>query len=230
MIRILVGGDVKHTLDPADSILQRQGWEVVRAATPLAISNALRELSPSIVVLDVADATLDAIACCRSIKADPATSSVPVVFVSTPPEQLRCAGAGGDGFLSRPLTLARLLEALRRWVEVEERTGERIPLGLKADWRSGSREGLGIIRDLGPDGLFLQTREVFEFGTAIELSFALPVPGAHPLRIGGIVTRIGTPDSHHHRLPGVGIRFRVLPAADKLEIARFLRERRESGA
>src|SRR5262245_44356551 len=155
MIRILMGGNVNHTLDPSDSILQRRGWEIVVARTPEEIARALHESRPSLVVLDVADGTIDAVECCRSIKENPATSEIPVVYVATPPEQLRCAGAGGNGFLSRPLTLARLLEALRRWVSVEARGGERMPIGLKSEWRSGTREGVGIIRDLGPEGLFL---------------------------------------------------------------------------
>lgn len=225
MSRILVGGDIAHGLDPADSILQREGWELVHAPTPESVLAEIRERPPDLVLLDGHGASFDAAACCRSIRNERSAAAIPVVFVTTPPDQLRFADAGGDGFISRPITLPRLLETMRRFVGLAERAGERLSLGLKAHYRGSDSEGIGIIRDIGPEGLFLQTRDAFRVGDEIELTFALPAPESRPLKVVAEVVRLGIPDPHHRHLAGIGVRFRALAGSDRLKITQFLRAR-----
>ncbi len=227
MVMILLGGDVAHALDTADTPLQREGWDVRHARDTASLLREAQTSPVRLVMIDAHTPGLDAAKICIELKSDPATSAIPVILVATPGEQVKFADCGADGFVSRPITLPRLLEALRRFVPMDERAGGRLALGLSATYRAGDRDGMGVLRDLGPDGMFLQTGDPFRVGDEIEVAFTLPVPAGRELRLGGTVVRVAAPDPPHHHRAGIGVQFRGVSGSDRLEIAKYLRDRLE---
>jgi uncharacterized protein (TIGR02266 family) len=113
---------------------------------------------------------------------------------------------------------------VRRFVAVSERSEDRLQVAFKVDYAREGAEGLGFTRDLSSAGLFLKTREPFEVGESVRLTFALPVSGSRPLAVEAEVVRIAEGGPGAHASPGVGVVFRRLSARDRLEISRFLRE------
>jgi cyclic di-GMP phosphodiesterase len=101
--------------DPGLLMLLRTTFEVVdldveEARNAAEAEARLAARRPDVIVLDVAMPGVDGLAFCRLLKADPATSSVPVVILSgsdTAEEAARAAGA--EAFLEKPFSPLDLL-------------------------------------------------------------------------------------------------------------------------
>ncbi len=228
MNKIVLFEDPETLRELEHSFVSRSDCALVTARTGAELLDAVRRERPRVVLLDASLPGTSGLAICRAIKADPALRATPVVFVSLPVEHDRCTEAGADGFVSRPASRARLLEAVRRFVPAVERASERLPLVLRVDYRGErGQEGFGFTRDLSPEGLFLKTRERFELAEVLELSFSLPVPGGRPIQAAGRVVRSTDAGADSHAAAGAGVVFHRLSAGDHLAISRFIRERNE---
>lgn len=228
MSKIVLFEDPEVLRELEHSFVSRSDCSLVKARTGPELLDAVRRERPGVVLLDASLPGASGLAVCRAIKDDPALRTTPVVFVSLPVEHDRCVAAGADGFVSRPASRARLLEAVRRFVPAVERASERVPLVLRVDYRGEhGQEGFGFTRDLGPEGLFLKTRERFELAEVLELRFSLPVPGGCSIHAAGRVVRSTDAGADPHAAAGAGIVFHRLSAGDHLAISRFVRGRIE---
>jgi uncharacterized protein (TIGR02266 family) len=225
MTKILLVDDVQLILGLERSFLKRTGCEVLTAQSGEEALLKVRTHQPDLVVLDVNMPGFDGLACCRVLKTDPTYKNLPVVLVSSAIDHERCLAAGGDGFVAKPVAGARLLDAVRRFVPIAERAGGRLAVGLKVEYSHQGEDGLGFTKDLSADGLFLKTRDGFEPGDTVGLAFTLPMPGGHPIHADAQVVRTEEARVEAHRSTGIGVAFRRLSARDRLEIARFVRER-----
>ncbi len=225
MTKILLLDDVELFLEFEHSFLRRSDCELLTALTGEEILEKVRRDRPDVVLLDVPLGGEGGLSVCRAIKDDPDLQATPVIFVSLPVEHERCMAAGADGFVSRPASRGRLLEAVRRFVPAVERACYRLPVTLRVDYKGRAGEGIGFTKDLGLEGLFLKTRDAFEAGDALELTFTLPVPAPRPIHAGGHVVRTVAARPESHLVAGVGVAFSRISAADRIEITRFVRER-----
>ncbi len=224
MTRILLADDARLLVELERSFLKRTGCEIVTATAGDEVLSSVRMDKPDLIVLSVRLPDMDGLACCRQIKADPNLHGIPVVFVTSAVDQARCAEAGGDGFVSKPVTRARLLEAVRRFIPVAERVSERVAVAIKVEYARNGVDGLGFTRDIGTSGIFLSTHETFERGDLVDLRFSLPGSTPTVIQAQGRVVRTAKDEGTHHAT-GVGIQFTDLSARNHLEISRFLRER-----
>lgn len=226
MINILLVADHPDLPELTGSFLERAGCRIARiAAGPEAVGR-IRAERPSLVLLDGHEPGFDAAACCREIKADPEMREVPVLLVGTPQDQSRWTEAGGNGFVSHPITLQRLLEVARKHLAPHERESDRFHFAVKVDFRKADGlEGTGYTRDIGVQGVFLLTGDPFRVGDEVELTFALPTPGGKTIRASGVVVRTVSPRQDAHHMAGVAVRLVQIAAADRVEIARLVRQR-----
>lgn len=224
MARILLVDDAELMLGLERTFLKRTGSELLTAESGEDALLKVRSHRPDLVVLDANMHGMSGLLCCRELKADPSLRGLPVVLVGSALDHDRCVAAGGDGFVAKPVTRLRLLDAMRRFLPTSERTEDRLPVAVKVDFVRAEAEGLGFTRDLSPAGLFLTTRERFEIGQTVHLTFALPISGSRPLHAEAEVVRVASGGSGPHSSPGIGAAFRRLAARDRLEISRFVRE------
>jgi uncharacterized protein (TIGR02266 family) len=180
-------------------------------------------------VLDPQVAGFDAFACAREILAV-LGESVSVLVIGNTADDDRAEAAGIAGIVSRPLTQARLVEAVRRYRPMVERENDRAEVAIKVDVVCGGVEGLAYTRDLSADGCFLLTHEPLPPGTALSLAFQLPAPGGREVRVEAEVVRVQPPGSTRAGSSGIAVRFTTIAAADRVEIGRFLRSRRRGVA
>ena len=118
---ILVVDDLAPNTKLMDAVLTPRGFTVHTAASG---EEALRWLStqvPDLVLLDILMPGMDGYETCRRIRANAATSFLPVVMVtaSGAEQKLRAIEAGADDFVTKPFEQAELLARVRSLVRVK---------------------------------------------------------------------------------------------------------------
>ena len=95
--------------------------EVLEASTGAEVLAVARRAPVDLVLLDVGMPELDGLAACRALKADPATASTPVVFLTARTQHDdRAAGvsAGADAYLTKPFSPRGLAETVKQLLGV----------------------------------------------------------------------------------------------------------------
>ena len=97
--------------------LEQNGFKSLTAHTGEEAIRVAREQRPDAVLLDVNLPDMDGFDVCRTLKADPDTASIPVIFLSAAQKSghARDIGksVGGDGFLFAPVETGQLLTVLQ---------------------------------------------------------------------------------------------------------------------
>jgi CheY-like chemotaxis protein len=97
--------------------LVRAGYAVLVAADALQGGKLAAATSPSLVICDLEMPHLDGYRFALSLKSDPRTRHIPLVFLSANDDVAeKAAGAGALGHLEKPVTGERLLQMVRRFV------------------------------------------------------------------------------------------------------------------
>jgi twitching motility two-component system response regulator PilH len=103
-----------------ERMLGGSGWRVVAAADGEAGLLAAGEQQPDAIVLDIMMPRLNGYQTCRRLKADPATSTIPVIIVTTkdqPADEFWAKEVGADAFLAKPVDIRDLVNLLNRLTE-----------------------------------------------------------------------------------------------------------------
>jgi CheY-like chemotaxis protein len=131
---VFIVDDTPANLDLLDSILYERGYRVRVANSGRRALAAIRSTPPEIIMLDIQMPEMDGYEVCRQLKADPATSAIPVIFISALDDvfdKVRAFRAGGVDYVTKPFqaeeVLARVesqLQLFRLRRELERRNEE----------------------------------------------------------------------------------------------------------
>jgi PAS domain S-box-containing protein len=97
--------------------LEAHGYGVHIARDGLEAVRLCRELLPSVVLMDIQMPRLDGLEAIRSLRADAATASLPIIALTAlamPGDRERCLAAGATEYLGKPVRLREVLELMRR--------------------------------------------------------------------------------------------------------------------
>lgn len=126
-IRILHVDDDEANRYVHTRMLQRAGFNVTEAITGTQALQLTAELQPDLIVLDVKLPDIHGFEVCRKIKADPNTSSIPVLHLSASfiqmEDKAEALEGGADGYLTQPVESRELIatvNALLRMRQAEE--------------------------------------------------------------------------------------------------------------
>ena len=218
MTTILLGKECSSFLEIDDSLLQRAAVRLVWAESTDAFGSLAHEHRPDLVVLDPQVAGFDANACADALRADLSLTGTVILLIGNRSAK-RSTGSGAvNGTLARPVTQERLLDAMRRHGLAVERGGDRVEVAIKVDLTRGEKTTLAYTKDLAVEGCFLHTHDPFSIGDRVTLAFQLPAPGGRGIKVEGEVLRT-TPG-------GIALRFVRLAPPHRVELGRFLRNRR----
>ena len=117
MMKILLVEDNEMNLDMLSRRLARHGYEVVAAQDGAAgVAKAVSE-RPHLILMDMSLPVLDGWEATRRLKADPATSRIPIIALTAhamAEDKEKAMGAGCDDYDTKPIDLARLLEKIKK--------------------------------------------------------------------------------------------------------------------
>ncbi|MES9968626.1 MAG: response regulator [Candidatus Thiodiazotropha sp.] len=112
---LLVVDDQPENLTSLEQILGYH-YQVSLAADGQACLDRIGQHPPDLILLDVDMPLMDGLTVCRKVKADPATSVIPIIFVSALSrlsERLAGYRAGADDYVTKPYDVDELLAKIR---------------------------------------------------------------------------------------------------------------------
>ena len=118
--QILVVEDNERNMKLVRELLEATGYRAIEAATGSQALELAREHRPDLVLMDIRLPDIDGVEALSRLRADDRTASIPVLAVTAQAMQgdrERCLAAGFDGYLSKPIDVAQLLEAVSRHCE-----------------------------------------------------------------------------------------------------------------
>src|SRR5712692_2316407 len=119
---ILVVDDIAANRELLLANLEQLGYDVREAKDGIEALEAVEELEPDLILLDVDMPRLDGIAVCERLKAHPVRRLIPIVILTASNDKatrLRGIAAGADDYLSKPFDAQELL--IRTRVLLRER-------------------------------------------------------------------------------------------------------------
>jgi CheY-like chemotaxis protein len=126
MPKILLVEDNEMNRDMLSRRLLRNGFEIVMAVDGgQGVAMAASE-KPDLILMDMSLPVMDGWEATRRVKADAATSAIPVIALTAHAlveDRERAKAAGCDDFDTKPVELPRLLEKINRLLE--QRAGGR---------------------------------------------------------------------------------------------------------
>ncbi len=181
--RILVVDDITKNLQVVGTVLRNQGYKVMAAASGAEALKCVRAQLPDLILLDLMMPEMDGLEVCRRLKADPATSQVPVVFLTASNEMehlVQGFEVGAVDYVTKPFNPPELLARVRTHLELKH-ARERL-----REMNEEKNEFMGIAaHDLrNPLGAITGYAEIL-IEEMESLRPSVPEPGARAVREAG---------------------------------------------
>ena len=114
-LKVMVIDDSKTIRRTAETLLKREGCEVVTASDGFEALAKIADQQPQIIFVDIMMPRLDGYQTCALIKKNPRLSPTPVIMLSSRDglfDRARGRMAGSDEYLTKPFTKDSLLRAV----------------------------------------------------------------------------------------------------------------------
>lgn len=118
-LRVMVIDDSKTIRRTAETLLVREGCEVVTAMDGFEALSKIADHNPQIIFVDIMMPRLDGYQTCALIKNNQTFKSVPVIMLSSKDglfDKARGRIVGAEQYLTKPFTREELLGAIRKYV------------------------------------------------------------------------------------------------------------------
>lgn len=126
--RVLVVDDEPDIVELLSHTLEREGYEVFRAAGGMEALNEARKHLPDLIVLDLVLPDLDGFSICEILRCQPSTSEIPVILLTAMAGELpRLHGfeSGAADYCNKPIRMTDLKQRIRCLIEMRNARRER---------------------------------------------------------------------------------------------------------
>jgi adenylate cyclase len=149
---ILVVDDIPANLSLLTQILAEQGYKVRVAPSGRLALKSVESYPPDLILLDINMPDLNGYEVCQSLKADPETATIPVIFISALGEvtdKIKAFQFGGVDYISKPFepleVLARIQHQLRLRQLQQQLQHQNQQLGKQMELRRQSEAELRLL-------------------------------------------------------------------------------------
>lgn len=114
---VVIVDDEPTMVDMLTTFLTMKGFQVHGAYTGMAGLDAVEQVGPDVLLLDLMLPDIDGFEVCRRLRAIPAFAALPIVIISAriDAEAIeRARRAGADAYLTKPLRFPELLEQIEK--------------------------------------------------------------------------------------------------------------------
>ena len=118
--KILIVEDEESLLKLESILLTSKGYEVHGVGDGQAALDAISEVKPDLVLLDIMLPEIDGFEVCRRIKSDEGTKHIPVIMLTAKKsrEDMACGEhVGADWYITKPLKSAMVIETIQRFID-----------------------------------------------------------------------------------------------------------------
>ena len=109
---VLVVDDIVDNLDILEGALKHQGYQVATARNGSTAIDKAHTLRPNVILLDVSMPGMDGFMVCKTLKANPITADVPILFLSantSTQDKVKGFEMGGNDYITKPFQLEEVL-------------------------------------------------------------------------------------------------------------------------
>ncbi|MGH8690979.1 MAG: response regulator, partial [Burkholderiales bacterium] len=135
---ILVVDDQRTNAEMVSGLLRNLGYDVAVALDAESALEMVRSQGTDLVISDILMPHMDGYELCRRLRANPATTLLPVILVtSADPQTERVKGieVGADDFISKPVNWAELFGRVKRLLHVKALQDEVKELNARLEER-----------------------------------------------------------------------------------------------
>jgi len=118
--RVLIVEDEPNIVLFLEILLHRAGYETVSTGDGEAALEVIRRTRPDVVLLDIMLPKQNGYEVCRSVKSEPALSSIPIIMLTAKGQEveiLKGLELGASAYIAKPFGNAEVLEAVRAALE-----------------------------------------------------------------------------------------------------------------
>ncbi|MBD1898310.1 response regulator [Coleofasciculus sp. FACHB-129] len=119
-------------------MLRKEGYKVQEAATGETGLQLVAQQPPDLIILDVQLPDINGFEVCHRLKANPATSSIPVLHLSASfvesKDKAQGLESGADGYLAQPVEAIELLATVKALLRIRE--AEESAMALAKEWQT----------------------------------------------------------------------------------------------
>jgi len=120
--RVLIVDDVARNLQVVGTLLRNEGYEVMPATSGTQALERVQAEPPDLILLDLMMPEMDGLEVCRRLKADRATSQIPVIYLTASNEMehlVRGFEVGAVDYVTKPFNAPELLARVRTHLELQ---------------------------------------------------------------------------------------------------------------
>ena len=118
-LKVMVIDDSKTIRRTAETLLKKEGCEVVTANDGFEALSKISDLQPDLIFVDIMMPRLDGYQTCSVIKTNKLFRATPVIMLSSKDglfDKARGRMVGSEQYLTKPFTREELLSAIRKFV------------------------------------------------------------------------------------------------------------------
>ncbi len=230
--KILLADDVNLFIELEKTFFRREGFELLVARNGHEALEAVRTEKPDLVFMDLYMPEMNGDEACKRIKNDPELESIPVIMVThggREDDLERCRLCGSDDIVLKPISRHNFLATARKYLEINDRAAPRAEGCLKVRYGAEGHPSVdATTANIGPGGVYIETKEDFSEGTLLDL--ILHLPGDKEILCRGEVIWVNSSKCSRKPAlaPGVGVEFLDVRYEDQKALQSYIRDLRLS--